>query len=79
MSTTIGNLGVVPVYWCGKPPAICDICDRPIENVFIDGRTRMGPWANMDAGCHSMVGIGLGTGRGQRFECVEAGWLKTAG
>jgi len=50
----------------------CDIgrmlpgCDGP-EDVIIDGRTINGPWANMCVGHHKAVGVGLGTGRGQKW------------
>lgn len=79
MSVSMPKLKAVPVFWCGPPPAVCDICDRPIRDAFVDGRTRMGPWANMDTGCHAQFGTGLGTGIGQRFEQTPDGWLKTAG
>ncbi len=33
-----------------------------------DAKTKMGPWANMCEACFQEVGIGLGTGLGQKFE-----------
>jgi len=33
----------------------------------VDGKTKMGPWANMCTGCFEQVGIGLGTGKGQKL------------
>lgn len=32
-----------------------------------DGRTKTGPWANMCDECYLELGVGLGTGRGQRL------------
>ena len=54
--------------WVGRTPTACDLCNKPIINVFIDGRTSFGPWANMCPECHVKFGVGLGTGRGQRYE-----------
>jgi hypothetical protein len=53
--------------WCGEPPATCDICDAELTNIFIDGRTRMGPWGCLCITCHASHGVGLGTGRGQKY------------
>lgn len=50
----------------------CDICGALLATVRIDGRTRFGPWADMCVGCHARVGVGLGTGKGQKFD-VETG------
>lgn len=50
----------------------CDFCDAPLTKVRIDGRTRYGVWANMCERCHAEVGVGLGTGKGQKFD-VETG------
>lgn len=48
-------------------PTNCDICGTAITDTFIDGRTRMGPWANMCPKCHSEIGCGLGVGNGQHY------------
>lgn len=63
-----------PVYWTGPAPTHCDI-DRSqkITTVFIDGKTKMGPWGNMSPKSHARYGVGLGTGRGQKFEKQEDG------
>ena len=42
-------------------------CDREAR---YDGKTRMGPWANMCGGCFVRYGVGLGTGKGQ--ELIQA-------
>jgi len=52
-------------------PQTCNICDEPIQDVFIDGKTQMGPWADMCEPDHEKYGVGLGTGLGQRYERVD--------
>jgi len=51
---------------------ICDICHRDIEEiggeVYIDGKTKSGPWANMCTSCHRNFGVGLGLGKGQMYD-----------
>lgn len=47
----------------------CDFCpkDKPLP-AEVDGKTVMGPWANMCGGHWSVFGVGLlGTGYGQRL------------
>lgn len=53
--------------WYGSKPE-CQICgnDNPTPE-FVDGRTRMGPWALMCLSCHKTHGVGLGTGKGQKY------------
>jgi hypothetical protein len=65
------------VFWWGEIPEACQVSRDPITNAFVAGN---GKWACMSPYTHSRVGIGLGTGRGQRFEKQEDGrWLKVAG
>jgi len=45
----------------------CDICKIKIKEEYVDGATAMGPWANMCLECHKTVGIGLGIGKGQKY------------
>lgn len=52
-------------------PATCNICNEPIEDVFIDGKTVYGPWADMCEDDFKKYGTGLGTGQGQRYERVD--------
>jgi hypothetical protein len=33
----------------------------------VDGKTKRGPWAAMCESCFTTHGVGLGTGRGQRY------------
>jgi len=42
----------------------CDFCDEPAE---YDGKTKLGPWANMCEAHFQVFGVGLGTGRGQKL------------
>jgi hypothetical protein len=35
---------------------------------FVDGRTIYGPWALMCIDCHTRNGVGLGTGKGQKYD-----------
>ena len=65
--------------WIGEPPDKCDICSGPLNGVFVDGATRMGPWANMCAGCFRTYGIGIGTGKGQEYNLTGTQWVKVAG
>ena len=66
--------------WLGAPPDMCDMCRRGICDVFIDGKTSRGPWANMCVACHMTHGVGLGTGRGQQYELRKSGdWVKVQG
>ena len=46
------------------PP--CDF-DASHGNATVDGKTKMGPWANMCEKCFGQYGLGLGTGMGQRL------------
>jgi hypothetical protein len=62
--------------WLGKWPAECDTCshlemkatDLSKQEFFIDGKTKMGPWALMCPKCFKHYGIGLGTGYGQKYD-----------
>lgn len=44
-------------------------CDFNIHHpaAAVDGKTKMGPWANMCEGCFQSNGVGLGLGKGQRL------------
>lgn len=37
----------------------------------VDGKTTLGPWAYMCDVHHTQMGVGLGTGRGQRLEEIS--------
>lgn len=70
-----------PKYWLSPAPDKCDLCGTPITNVFIDGKTRQGPWGFLCPSCHLLdCGGHLGLGFGQRYEKQSDGkWLKVAG
>ena len=66
-------------YWLGKVDK-CDLCHAPIQKAFIDGKTKSGPWACMCPKCHHEHGVGLGTGRGQKYErSARNEWPKVEG
>mgnify|MGYP003388125620 CR=1 FL=1 len=65
--------------WIGYVPTKDDFDDIIIDE-FIDGKTRMGPWAIMSPSNFSLYGAGLGTGLGQRYKKQDNGnWLKVEG
>lgn len=51
--------------WMGSTK--CDICGEEISKTLIDGRTTLGHWAVMCPKCHKIHGVGLGTGKGQKY------------
>lgn len=71
------------VYWLNPPPKSCHTCSKLIRGVFIDGRTKAGPWAFMCEACwRDGLGLGgaLGLGRGQKYkEQLDGKWLKVEG
>jgi hypothetical protein len=62
--------------WAGRMPDKCDICQKPLSvcsagsQTFVDGATVLGPWGNMGEGCFASYGVGIGTGKGQRYSLV---------
>jgi hypothetical protein len=69
-----------PVVWVGAAPACCDLCKETIAKVFYDARTRFGPWACLCQACFDLDGVGLGTGRGQKYRQLTDGrFYKVAG
>jgi hypothetical protein len=56
--------------WTGAVPTNCDICRRKLDDTWVDGRTKMGPWANMCRNCHRAHGVGHGQGKGQEYDVV---------
>ena len=64
--------------WISDHPTNCDLCKIPIKKVFIDGRFRppgfdfyVSTWAYLCEECHAEVGVGLGTGQGQKYVKTE--------
>ncbi len=73
-------------FWIGPAPERCDICEADLipayagKGVFIDGATSRGPWACMCTACFTHYGVGLGTGRGQKYERqIDERWKKVEG
>lgn len=61
-------------------PKECQICQQPIDVVFVDGRTIRGPWGYMCLKCHREHGVGLGLGKGQLYERqADGNFVKTQG
>jgi hypothetical protein len=67
-------------FWVGDVNEVDDF-GKMISNEFIDGRTKMGPWAIMTPNTWDMHGIGqLGIGYGQRYQkTVDGKWRKVEG
>lgn len=66
-------------YWLGSAP-ICDICKITTMKTFIDGGTKVGPWASMCPDCFEEHGTSLGPGKGQKYALQEDNrWLKVGG
>ena len=65
--------------WIGTPPTQCVICKAEITSEFVDGRTELGPWANMCMNCHETIGLGLGLGYGQHYKLTGDDWVKVEG
>lgn len=59
----------------------CDICQGYFHGKKIDGKTMIGPWADMCVDCFPEYGIGIGTGLGQAYVWDDANskWQKVAG
>lgn len=58
------------VVWMSERPTTCDGCNRPLSlsgDFFYDARTRWGPWGILGECCFKEVGVGLGTGKGQKY------------
>ena len=49
-------------------PANCDICREPLKGKeAYDAKTIMGPWGWLCDPCFQLYGVGLGIGRGQKY------------
>jgi hypothetical protein len=47
----------------------CDFCDIPAE---YDGKTSLGGWANMCLNHFRQIGVGLGSGKGQKLVLIAS-------
>ncbi len=54
--------------WLSPKPTKCDLCYEPLESIFVDGKTQMGPWVIMCGHCFIELGCGIGTGQGQMYD-----------
>jgi hypothetical protein len=57
----------VKKFWMGPRPKKCDVCKKPLEREFVDGKLIVGPWATMCSRCAELNGEGLGPGKGQMY------------
>lgn len=65
-------------HWHGGTD--CDICREPIKGELFDARTRQGIWGTLCKKHFNMLGTGLGTGKGQRYqEQPDGSWLLVEG
>lgn len=49
-------------------PSNCDLCGGDFEGVMFDAKTKFGPWGNLCTECFMVHGVGLGTGKGQKYD-----------
>ena len=79
-SSSTGRTTPMTTKTCtGSPPKTCDVCGEAIDEQFVDGKTKMGPWGILCLDCHVDVGVGLGTGKGQRYRLMDGRWVKIEG
>lgn len=62
----------MPIKWRGQTEK-CEVCGGDLylyqnEHWYVDGKTIHGPWALMCASCFKKHGIGLGIGKGQKYD-----------
>lgn len=56
-----------------NPPGACNLCGKNFNGVMFDARMQTGSWGNFCQRCFDELCIGLGTGRGQKYEMDEQG------
>lgn len=59
------------VRWIGE--TVCDFCGQECKDrvaFFVDGKTTKGPWGLMCPTDFIFFGIGLGTGKGQKYDAA---------
>jgi hypothetical protein len=54
--------------WMGAKPEKCDLCKKPLRDIFIHGLTIYARWSIMCRTCHRIYGISLRIGLGQKFD-----------
>lgn len=65
--------------WNNDTPDKCNLCQTKIEDHFVDGKIKNGPWAIMCAFCALAHGVGLGVGKGQLYKKAEDTFVKVQG
>ncbi len=67
-------------YWIGLLGPVDDFSSS-YKDIMYDGKTKMGPWANMTEESWKKYGCGrVGQGYAQKYQRQEDGkWLKIAG
>ncbi|OGV66912.1 MAG: hypothetical protein A2283_24290 [Lentisphaerae bacterium RIFOXYA12_FULL_48_11] len=55
--------------WTGSTPVKCDLCGNAFKksDCFFDFKTNAGPWCLGCEQCFKTCGIGLGSGKGQKY------------
>ena len=48
----------------------CEVCKKTGCCFIFDCATNFGPWANLCENCFEKYGIGLGVGRGQKYQKI---------
>jgi len=70
-------------FWNGDTPDKCDVCGAKLGTVFVDGKVKFGSWGIMCFTCHRSHGVGLGTGKGQKYKRIVENeitlWEKVGG
>lgn len=56
-----------PKVWMGSMTCDFHNCDLSNVEFFVDGKTKMGPWALMCPGAFYEHGVGIGPGQGQQY------------
>lgn len=62
------NEGWEKERFSGFLPTICSVCKAELDESFVDGRMHTGHWAYMCPGCFEINGIGLGEGKGRKYD-----------
>lgn len=68
--------------WIGEIPKYCNICKQDIIDVFVDGRIGNDlslPWGFMCETCHSLSGVKLKWGHGQKYKKIKHDWICVKG
>lgn len=67
------------IYWNAPVPQR-DFAGDEICEIFIDGKTRLGPWGLMTPKTFTRYGLGFGVGRGQMYIKQSDGrWMQDDG